>query len=339
MSEGFEHHIYLNRRLQTQKQQLDFLYNLGNTFVNIPSNTMCTLNHQRIYTTEAILNCLEKSLKKDNPIRCVLILSDNNSSKRFIDLAMSMDAKSFLEISKDQDSLIHPLAYKFEEPPKIRNKDNLLFLLFQNKYAEISIPFSYEQFKLQIMDWCLKNKIQNYALTPLTSSILNWNYNLKSFSLGQHCSIATYNRNGHSSKNLLNFTSKEKAMWIDQINQSVKDKSILFSGFFPKIFYSMVKKYRPKSYKEDLHQIRFDLLEANSKVFEWYTNINKWTYKLLGDKKTLKSKKQIDDKEKICKKRKLANELIERKEKACKKRKLVNVHSMYQDRKKKHKKR
>src|SRR5947209_5886984 len=268
MSEGFERHIYLNRKLQSHNQHHNLLENLGNIFVNIPWNTMGIQNHQRIHITEAILNSLDKSLKNDNPVRCLLTLPDNNNSKSFIDLAMGMGAKPFLEISKDQDSLIHHLAYKFEEPPKIRNKQNWIFLLLQNKYAETSIPFSYENFKLQIMDWCLKNKIQNYKLTPLTSSVLNGNYNLHSSS-GQQCPIATFNRNVHSAKNLLKFTSKENARWIDQINQSVKDKSIFFSGFFLKIFYSMIKKYRPKSYKEDLHQIRFDLLEANSKVFEW----------------------------------------------------------------------
>src|SRR5947209_9126319 len=100
----------------------------------------------------------------------------------------------------------------------------------------------------------------------------------------------------------------------------------------------MIKKYRPKSYKEDLHQIRFDLLEANSKVFERYVYINKWTYRLLENKKSLKLKK-LTERKKPCKKKKLMNVPKENKKDTCKKRKLVNVHSMYQDRKKKHKKR
>jgi hypothetical protein len=327
MSEGFEHHSYINSSLQLHNQKQNFLGNLSNTFVNIPSNAMCTLNHQRIHTTEVILINLEKILKNDNPVRCVLTLFENNSNKRFMEQALSIGAKLFLEIPKGQESLIHPLAYKFEQPPKIRSNKNLTFLLFQNKNAETSIPFAYKQFKSQIMEWCLENKIQNYTLTPLMSSTLTWNLNLQSFSLEQDCPIATYNRNVHSLQNLQLFTSKEKAMGIDKINQSAKDKSILFSGFFPKTFHSMIKNYRPKSYKEDLHQIRFELLEENSKVFDWYVNINKWSYKALGDKET-----------KTRKKRKLANIITDNNEKICKKRKLVNVHSMYQDRKKKHKK-
>jgi hypothetical protein len=328
MSEGFDHHFYINRRLQTHNQKRDFLDNLGSTFVNIPSKSMYTLNHQRINTTEAILNRLETNLKNDNPIRCVLIVWENNNSKRLMDMAISMGAKPFLEISKNQESLIHSRAYKFEEPPKKRNIGNLTFLLLQNRYAETCISFSYEQFKLHIIDWCLKNKIQNYILTPLMSSALSWNSNLQSISLEQHFPIATYNHDVHSLENLLNFTSKGKAIWIDKINQATKDKSILFSGLFPKIFHSMIKHYRPKSYKEDLHQIRFELLESNNKVFEWYMNVNKWSYRILQNKEVSKN----------CKKRKIENVPSDNKEKACKKRKLVNVHIMYQDRKKKHKK-
>ena len=89
--------------------------------------------------------------------------------------------------------------------------------------------------------------------------------------------IITYN---HPYLSLQNFTTKRIAGWIDKINKETIRKSALFAGFFPRSFHYMLRKYRPDSYKEDLHDIRFELLETNCKIFEWYTKMNNWLYKL-----------------------------------------------------------
>ena len=122
---------------------------------------------------------------------------------------------------------------------------------------------------------------------------------------------------------------KDLTNYLNRIQKETEDKSFLFAGFFPKAFYELLKKYWLNSYKEDLHGIRFELLEMNCKIFEWYVNTNNWLYKLSNSTthRKLNAKK--------CKVSLIQVE--ERKNLAEEKRKLENVHTIHQDRKKKYK--
>ena len=187
------------------------------------------------------------------------------------------------------------------------------------------IPFTYEKFAKKFIDWSSSNGVRDYKLTPIMAPNLICG-RIPQLNLIDSSPIVTYDRKSPSIQQLLQITSKDKAIWIDKMNKATQDKSILFSGYFPKIFHSMMKKMRPDSYKEDLHLLRFELLEANCRTFEWYVNMNNWSYKILGKMRAQrKSKPNFEFESKTL-------------EKLCgSKRKRENVHCIHQDRKKKHK--
>jgi hypothetical protein len=293
---------------------------LGDILVHIPSTTMVTANHERIHAIEFILKrFFENFFKCENPARCVVVLSkcDKKEELCFIESAINMGAIKFLEISKTLSSIS---IWKYHNGkqwgPRVSSSTK--------QGAEHFTPFAYDKFEKIFMNWASRNGIRDYKLTPILSSKMFGRLNIQSSS-DELFPIATHNRNSPTSQHLLQFTSNDKSNWIETMNRATQDKSILFAGFFPKIFHSMLKRTRPDSYKEDIHLLRFELLEANCRIFEWYTKMNNWHYKILG--KTMKNIPKLMSK---------TNDPIVNT--SCgKKRKIENVHCTYQDRKKKHK--
>ena len=308
--------------------KIRYYLNFSNFFLHIPSTSMITINHKKFYTVEAILERFKTCMAGEAPARCVMVLS-RSEKKNIIDLALRLGGNIFLELKRNQSCM--RCAYRFMEkkknPVTMRNTEDLVFILIQNNWADLSFPISFANIRKQITEWASRHGVQEFVLSPIQSTSTNWKCTTQS--LTEISPIATYHHNYFSVQQLLNFTTKGMASWLDKIHKETEKKSFLFAGFFPKALYSMLKKYRPESYKEDLHEIRFELLEMNCLIFEWYVNMNTWLHKLSGSKDYGKLEMKNSD---------VASDSERKKEKLIgQNRKIINVHTNHQDRKKKHK--
>ena len=214
-------------------------------------------------------------------------------------------------------------AYLEKHPKLICRAGNMHFLLFQNQYAEIVHPICYSSLLNKIQDWVEKNDIKGCTLGSFKFHEIPWRFPSR---IHTNFPIALYHRRLLPTNSLHHFMSKQKLIYFEKINKETELKSIIFAGFLPRSFYSMIKKFRPGTYKQDINSIRYTLLEANNQVFEWYLNTKQFISRCWDYSSAFKLNHLVaDDKTN-------PRDILE--EKFSYFYQQVNVHSNHQDRKK-----
>ena len=296
---------------------------MNNFFMYLPCSTKIKIEHKSVYALEYILKNFLKTWKAASPARCMIVLPklEKKQEENIRNLVKEMKGLNFMQLPKNNFFLrLH--SERDVKLSQLGNQDDLNFYLFENQGAQIAHPIISARLEVRLANWNTEQGIQNCKFNFPISINLNWSNNIRP-SLNNHVfPIATYDHKYPLLPQLLHYLSKDKAFWIDKLNNEI-EKSYFFAGFFPKTFCNFIKKLRPMSYKEDLHNLRFDLLESNCRVWEHYVKINNWTYKLT---KTTKSSEHHNHELSGGKKVKLGI-----------KRKHTNIHGAHQDRKKKRK--
>jgi hypothetical protein len=163
-------------------------------------------------------------------------------------------------------------------------------------------------------------KISHYYLDLKFSGNVSWTSS--SFHEEQSL-ICPFRYSTPSSQMMRHFTTEFITKGADIINH--EDKSALFAGFISKSLHNLIKRLRPKTYKEDLLELRFALLKANWKVWEWSVKIKKLFYDIC-DRTKMKSpskKRLTQTHQKFARQKTITS--------------TVNIHSQHQDRKKRRK--
>jgi ribonuclease HI len=298
----------------------------SHSFVHLPEAGRTIFKHDSLSTAVAILKHYSQLVTSESKaIRAIFLLSssDNKQYQDILKVALELGAKILFKIPKNERFILAYDAYKQSTPKLSVNCHDTYFLIIQNKKAEVTYPVAVNTLVLHLVAWTSRHQIKGCEFLHIKEITDGISWRKANIVQKLESPIALYSRPLPDRNQLVLFMSEQKANYVFSINKDNDSKSHFFAGFFPRSFHNMIKSLRHKSYKEDILHIRFAVLEANCRTFDWYIKMKNFLYRTL--ERRVKVKMSVKKNEEV-------NEL-----KSIKKRKVSNVDTSHQDRKKKHK--
>jgi hypothetical protein len=296
----------------------------NNIFIQLPIAGIMSYKHQMMLTSIALLKHYSKlTSDSSSAVRAIFLLSQKQDQD-VLKFALSLGAKILFTIPKDANFILAHDAYKYNSPNLLENRFETYFLVMQNNKAEITYPVAMDALISHLSTWAGKYRIHGCDFSRLKKFAVggvNWRH--VNIMQKLESPIPLYSRPLPDLNQLLFFMSERNAKCISSINGGNNSKAYFFAGFYPQRFHSMIKNSRPKSYKEDIMYIRYSMLEANCRTFEWYLKMKNFLYKTM--ERPVKNRLKMTK----CK--------VDENPKSIRRRKTSNVDSDHQDRKKKHK--
>jgi ribonuclease HI len=298
------------------------------TYINPPRFGWRYIDNKKTHIVEATLRYFASFLKGEAPIRGIFLITEDDDHHLY-KMAMQYGATPFLSIFRGEGLLYPPDDYLKEKQVLERFQGDIHFLIMQNKMAEAAWPIS-ARLEENLEQWISNHNIRESKFYQRFSNG-DWSRSEKTQNY-YHYPLAIFNRTLPTLDQLEHFQARKIASHIWKINRNTEKKSIIFAGFFPRQFVGMVKNFRKSTYKLDIESLRWNLLEANCRTFEWYVNMKNIVFRNMEfiRKKKVNSKK-CTDKAPNRKRENKDNTRTRRK----RDRKFISIDGLHQDRKKK----